>query len=305
MTAKINPHRLDLNLIRVFVAIYETGSVTLAAEHLFLTQPTVSYGLSKLRELFADSLFVRHARGMAPTPRAEDIYRLFSKALADIDGTLEAAAAFDPKTATRHFRVAMSDIGGLYFLPPLLAQFQRMAPQAVLEVLQVPQDDITQGLASGKIDAAVGNLALHHDQLRSTCLFREHYVCLMAKNHPAIGKTLTLDKFVAARHVLVASPFSAHALIEDALRERGVIRKVGIHIPHFTILPTLIAQSDLLVTLPSRVAKMFEAYGNLVSMKLPVQLPDFEVRVHWHALHATAAAGQWFRDQIVDSLGRL
>lgn len=296
-------HRLDLNLVRLMVAVYETGSVSQAADRLALTQPTVSYGLAKLRQSYGDALFVRDGRGMAPTPRAEQIYSAFQEALACIDSTQELAGPFDPASTTRRFRVAMSDIGGLCFLPPLVAHLRRVAPQASLEVLQVPVDTLIEHLASGKIDAAVGNLPMLHEKLRNQLLFREHYVCLMAHDHPAIAAgRLTMKTFLNTPHVLVSSPFFAHQNIEDTLHAQGIHRKIALRIPYFTVLPGLVAQSDLLATLPSRVARVFESYGQLRSLPLPVAIPEFEVRVHVHAYHAAQPAVQWLAEQIVLAL---
>ncbi|MFU2070841.1 LysR family transcriptional regulator [Bordetella hinzii] len=295
--------RLDLNLVRLMVAVFETRSVSLAAERLALTQPTVSYGLAKLRQSYGDALFVRDGRGMAPTPRAEQIYLAFQEALACIDSTQELASPFDPASTTRRFRVAMSDIGGLCFLPPLVAHMRRVAPLADLEVVQVPVDTLIEHLAASKVDAAIGNLPMLHEKLHNRLLFREHYVCLMAQDHPAASaKALTLPAFLAARHVLVTSPFFAHQHMEDTLRAQGIHRKIALRIPHFTVLPGLIAQSDLLATLPLRVARVFESYGQLRSMDLPVEIPEFEVRVHVHTYHASQPAVQWFAEQIVLAL---
>jgi len=296
-------HRLDLNLVRVMVAVFETGSVSQAADRLELTQPTVSYGLAKLRQTYGDALFVRDGRGMAPTPRAEQIYRAFQEALACIDRTQELAGAFQPARSRRRFRVAMSDIGGLCFLPPLVAQLRRAAPLAELDVLQVPMDALTEQLASGKVDAAIGNLPLGAEKLSSRLLFREHYVCLAARHHPAArARRLTLAQFLAARHVLVTSPFFAHQHVEDSLRAQGVQRSIALRIPHFTVLPELIAHSDLMATLPLRVARVFESYGGLRAMPLPVSVPEFEVRVYVHAYQAAQPAVQWFAGQIESAL---
>lgn len=301
----MNPHRLDLNLLRVFIAVYETGSLTRAAARLFVTQPTVSYGVGKLRDAFGDPLFIRSAGGMLPTVKAQALFRQCSAALGSLDAALESTNAFDPATTTRRFCIAMSDIGGQYLLPPLFAAFQASVPHAGLEVVHPPQHDVNDGLATGSIDAALGNIALNYDDLDSTVLFREHYVCLLARKHPVIRRKLTLEAYVKARHVSVASPFATHQMVENTLRERGITRTIGLCIPHFSILPGLIANSDLLVTLPSRVAKVFVEYGHLQALVLPVDLPEFDVRMHTHKLHATNGAIVWLRKQIVAALGPL
>jgi DNA-binding transcriptional LysR family regulator len=297
--------RLDLNLVRVFVAIYETGSVSGAAARLFVTQSTVSYGLSKLREALHDPLFTRVPEGMTPTVLGELTYKKFSAAMANIGGAIEMTRRFDPQTSTQRFRIAMSDIGELIFLPPILERLQREAPGVELEVVQVAVDEVAGWLAAGKVDMAVGNLAVLQVSGKSLKLFSERYVCLLRKDHDGVGAELDLEAFVAARHILVSSPFSGHRLIEDVLQQHGVSRKIALQIPHFTILPRLLAKSDLLVTLPSRVARLFESYAPLRSLELPIAIPSFEVRMFWHEHQEENARHRWLRETIAGTLGNL
>lgn len=295
--------KIDLNLVRVFIAIYETGSVTDASGRLHLTQPTVSYSLAKLREALNDKLFVRTHDGMVPTPCAKQTYKRFSSGLAQIDSAVEMTRTFVPALADRRFTVAMSDIGELIFLPPLLKRLNTAAPQVELEVVQMALDDVPNWLASAKVDAAVGYLPTICDVTRNTHLFDEHYVCLLRKEHPLIRGKLTLDKFIAARHAYVSSSFFGHKHVEELLLQLGV--KVALRIPHFTILPSLISTSDLIVVMPSRVAASFLVFGGLKTMPLPIDLPGIEVRLHWDRRHEGLAPHQWFLDILTETLGVL
>ncbi len=295
--------RLDLNLVRVFVAIYETGSVTAASERLFITQPTVSYGLAKLRETLNDPLFVKARGGMEPTPCARQTYERFAQALLEINGAVEETHTFVPERSDRRFRVAMSDIGELIFLPPLLQRLHALAPQVELEVVETKVEEAPGWLAAGKVDAAVGNLPSICAVTRNAHLFDEHYVCLMRRKHRAGKAALTRAAFVAARHAIVSSSFFGHNQIEDQLRQLGV--KVALQIPHFTILPNLIAASDLVVVLPSRVAALFAAHGGLQTAPVPIELPSIEVRLHWHQRHEGHAAQRWFLGVLAEALGSL
>ena len=293
---------LDLALLRAFVAIYETGSVTAAAERLFVTQPTVSYSLGKLREALNDPLFVRSGSSMVPTPRAQDCYSPFSGALLQIENALERARQFEPDTSRRRFRVAMSDIGELIFLPPIFELMQQRAPHVELEVVQVATEDLPGWLASGKVDAAVGNLPSIRSQTRNVRLFREHYVCLLSKRHPRVREKLTLEDYLSEQHVYVSSKFSGHRQVEEALREAGVLRRVVLQVPHFTVLPHLISASELLAVVPSRVAATFESYGPLSSLALPIAIAPIEVMVHWDRRHEGNVAQQWFISVIREAL---
>jgi DNA-binding transcriptional LysR family regulator len=296
---------IDLNLARVFVIIYETESVTAAAQRLFLTQPSVSYALARLREALPDPLFVRGPDSMTPTMCGELTYKKFSEAIASIDSAVELTKRFDPNTSSQRFRLAMSDIGELIFLPPILQLLQREAPDVELEVVQVAVNEVAGWLAAGKVDAAIGNLPGPMSAARNIKLFSERYVCLLRKEHSTIGETLSLDSFIAAKHILVSSPFSRHRLVEDILRQRGVSRKVTLQIPHFSIIPQLVANSDLLVTLPSTVGRPFETAGYLRALEIPIEIPQFEVRMFWHEHQEEKAAQRWLRDMIHTALGGL
>lgn len=297
-------NHLDLNLIRVFVAIYETRSVTQAAERLDVTQPTISYGLAKMRKVYADRLFSRSGTGLMPTGLAEQLFERFRDALATVESTLEQQSPFDPALSTRRFRLAMSDIGVMYFVPPLLRRFQEVAPRIEIDVSQI-SDDVGEDLAAGRLDLAIGHIPALAPPTRSALLFREHYVCLMSATHPTIGDTMSLKAFAAARHVMVSAPRSGHFLVEDALAQRGVNRNIVARVPQFTVLPQLLSRSDLLVLLPSRVAKLYVSQGGLKALDLPVELPDFQVQAHWHARHEYGAAHRWLIDEVVGTLSKL
>lgn len=294
--------RMDLNLVRVFIAVYETSSVTLAADRLFVTQPSVSYALSKLRELFGDPLFVRGAEGMAPTVCAQSVYLKFREGLALIKDGCDVLRSFDYAESDRLFRVSMSDIGELAFLPPLMAALQATAPQVRLEVVNPPVDQIPALLASGQIDLAIGNLPSISDLTRSVRIFEEHYVCLLSPRHPLAGSALTLEAYLAARHAYVPAASSGHHVIEQALQERGLRRSIYLRIPHFTALPTLLANSDLIVTMPSRAARILARYEDLQMLPLPVDLPRLEVRMHWNEKRESNAALAWFLEVVRSAL---
>lgn len=295
--------QLDLNLVRVFIAIYETGSLTLASERLFVTQPTVSYSLAKLREALNDQLFVRTHQGMVPTPCAKQTYERFSSGVAQIDRAVEQTSSFVPELSQRRFRIAMSDIGELIFISPLLEKITPLAPQVELEIVQMDADDLPTWLALGRVDAAIGYLPALCDVTRNAHLFDEHYVCLLRQDHPTIRGTLTREAFATARHAYVSSSFFGHKQVEEELRKLDV--KVALRIPHFTVLPRVISATDLIVVLPSRVAAAFASYGGLRTLPLPIELPRIIVRLHWDRGHEGLAAHQWLLKILTEAVGSL
>ena len=300
----MNTNHFDLSLLRVFVAVFETRGVSAAAERLLLTQPTISYGLSKLRHIFEDPLFTRAAQGMMPTALAEQLYVEFSAGLSQILAAVETAHGFDERTSDRRFRVAMSELGEVLFLPSLLEHVRQKAPQVEIEIVQSLVADLAAQLANGQVDAVVGgNLQFPRAQTQSITLFTDRYVSLLRRDHPAIGRKLSLDQFLDAQHVHVASMYTWHHQVDSVLRSLGVARKISVQLARFISLPYIIARTDLLVTLPSSAARVLvEAHGNLKMVELPVSMPTFDVCLYWHERHQANSANRWLRTVIHDVL---
>lgn len=294
----------DLNLVRAFTAIMETGSVSAAAKRLNLTQPSVSHSLGRLRELLDDPLFTRTREGMVPTFTATQLYTRFKGALEQIEGAILSTRRFVPDQSNRCFRLAMSDLGELYFLPRVVDELQRIAPFVELEIVQLDSGKVGEWLSTCRIDAAVGNLGFIGGMTRQRPLFRETYSCLLSRTHPSIGETLSLEQYVEARHVTVA-PFSGHHLVEDVMTALGLKRKVALRVPHFSNLSAVIASSDILLTLPDRIAHTFAAQGSLRTLALPFDIPAFDVNLYWQAGVTDSAPQQWFCETLVRALGTL
>ena len=298
--------RIDLNLVRVFVAVFETRSVTLAARRLCVAQPTVSYGLAALRRTLQDTLFVRTKEGMIPTVHAEQIYLEFTAALMRVDNAVEESRHFAPASSHRRFVLAMSDIGEMVFLPPIMERIHKQAPNVGVEVVEATIPDLGRRLATGEVNAAIGNLPGLLADTVTQDLFEERYVCLLRKKHSFIGRKLSLEEFKEANHVLVASSFSGHNQVEELLQKRhGIQRKIALRLPHFAVLARLIATSDLLVTLPSGAAKLLTSYEDLRALELPVAVPTFQVRLHWHERSSDNPANKWLRGIVFDALSRV
>ena len=284
--------RFDLNLVRTLVAIYETRSVTRAAERLDLTQSSVSHALSRLRQAYGDHLFVRQPRGLEPTGVASQLYERFSHHLAGIEETLEAREAFDPAATTRRFRIALSDVGMLALGSTILEGLHGRAPRSEIEIGAIT-DTALEELAVGRIDVVVGNLPALNTVTRNLLLFNEHYVCVLSDHHPSIGDALTLKQFAAAAHVVVATPTPGNQLVDAALAEHHLARRVAIRAPYYSELPRLLAESGLICVLPSRIAAMHSQGGGLRMLALPFDIPAFDVRLYWHVRSTTSKPHVW------------
>jgi DNA-binding transcriptional LysR family regulator len=297
----MNVRDVDLNLLRVFDAVLREHGVTPAAAGLGLTQPAVSNALARLRALFGDPLFVRTPAGMDATPFARELAEPVRQALALIDAALAHGPGFDPASATRAFRFYMSDLGQIEFLPPLIERVQRAAPGVRLEAVALEVDDIADALATGALDLAVGFLPGLGPPVRRRALFRDPYLCLMRAEHPI--KALTRRKFQEASHALVTYR-GGHRVVEEALERAGLARRIALRLPHFTVVPMVLERTDLLCTLPARVARVFEQRGGLKSLAPPVPIPTADVAVHWHERFEADPGNRWLREQVTELFGQ-
>ncbi len=292
----MNVRDLDLNLLRVFDAVLRERAVTAAAASLDLTQPAVSNALARLRALLGDPLFVRTPNGMDPTPFARELAEPVRQALALLESALAHGPGFDPANATRAFRFYMSGLGQIEFLPPLIERVQKQAPSVRLEAVALDVEDIGGALAAGALDLAVGFLPGLGPPVRRRALFRDPYVCLMRAEHPV--RSLTKRKFLEASHALVTYR-GGHRVIEEALERAGLARRIALRVPHFTVVPMVLERTDLILTLPERVAKVFERRGRLRSLPPPVPIPAAEVAVHWHERFEADPGNRWLREMVI------
>jgi DNA-binding transcriptional LysR family regulator len=300
LISAMNVRDIDLNLLRVFDAVLRERGVTPAAARLGLTQPAVSNALARLRALFGDALFVRTPAGMDATPFARGVAEPVRQALALLESALAHGPGFEPASATRAFRFYMSDLGQVEFLPPLVERVQRAAPGVRLEAVAADLQHIGDALGTGALDLAVGFLPALGPPVERHALFRDPYVCLMRAGHPAIARKLTLKRFLEASHVLVTYRGGGHRVIEEALERAGAARRIALRVPHFTVVPMVLERTDLILTLPARVARVYERQGHFKALPPPLAMPPAEVAVHWHQRFDADPGNRWLRAQVIE-----
>ncbi|MGV2052380.1 LysR family transcriptional regulator [Agrobacterium sp. 22-209-1] len=297
---------MDLSLTRVLCAVYETGSVSRAADVLFVSQPAVSHALGRLRREIGDELFVRTGSVMQPTSRAIQLYNAFREAISLVEAAVEERKHFDPAKSHRRFRFSMTDLGEMVFLPPILEHLQVVAPDITIEVRQIAMAELLRALEVGQIDFAIGNLPELNDDTNHSLIFDEVYSCLLRKGHPALaGSELSFEAFKSIRRVTVASPFSGHRRVEDELRAQGLTKMIALEIPHFTSVPEIILKTDLVIALPSRVAKFFAQTRGLKAVPLPFPISPFKVRIHWHERNRHDPGHHWLQECLHSVLGNI
>ncbi len=291
--------KLDLNLLRVFDALMRERKVVAAAHQLGLTPPAVSNALARLRRASGDELFTRTPGGMLPTAHAVAIAGTVSESLAALERCLAAPRAFVAATGERSFRLAMTDIGEIIFLPALVGRLRELAPAVSLSTVRNTAIDLPAEMAQGSVDLAVGWLPRLGAGFHQRHLFSQRYVALMAAGHPLAQGGLTAERFVRARHAVVVSDGTGHEQVQRLLRRHGVPDPVALRLPHFVAVPWIVAESDLVVTVPQKLAhKAAEPFG-LVVRELPLALPQFEVNVFWHRRNHRDPANRWLRELLV------
>ncbi len=291
---------VDLNLLRLFNEVHSAGSVSRAAERLGLTQPAVSHGLTRLRLLLKDPLFVRAPGGVKPTPKAVALAEAVQQALATLAEALNESTGFDPASSRRLFRLHMSDIGESRFLPSLMAVLHRLAPGVRVASRPVAHSGLSDALDSGVIDFAFGFLPQVKDT-RRTELLRDRYVVLMRAGHPRYEGLQRL-RGAALLRALQQLDFVAVRTHSDTLRileQTGLQERLRLTTEHFMVLPSIVSATDLCVVMPGNIARGFVASGGCVMVQPPFVDCKFTVSLHWSHRFESDPDNRWFREQVV------
>jgi len=296
----VNFGSLDLNLLRVFDAIYTTRSVTIASSTLHLTQPAVSKQLNRLREIFEDPLFVRTVEGMAPTPRAEALADTIHRALIAVRGAIDRQMGFDPAGSDRTFRIYMNDAGQLVLLPRLLTVLASEAPKINIETIQMPAPRMrSMGLESGDVDLAVGYFENFDGSIRCQVLFEEWYVGMVREGHPDIHETLSFEQFLHASHLVYRPAGGGHAaqesFVDKAFWAANVHRRVAVRLGHAVGISSMVSNTDHLVVIPHRLALVCARFVPVRILELPIEIPRFKVAQYWHGRFHADPGNQWLR----------
>ncbi len=291
-----NYPNFDLNQLRCLDALLCECNVTRAAQRIQMTQPALSRVLTQLRLVFDDPLFVRCKGGMQPTARALALRRPVTEVLTGIKNMVEGENSFDPQTTNLSFALATTDYTEHHVVPPLLSSLRRLAPNATLVIKSIPSTHVT-ALEERSIDLLIETSYRTPDLLLSQNLFQDRFVCLVART--AKISVLSLDTYVELPHLLVAPGELPGGIVDKALSKLGRTRKVAMRIASFSNAAQLIACSDLIATLPRKVALLACESLPLRIFEPPIELSPFSMTMYWHPRDDTDPAAQWFRKQVL------
>lgn len=286
-------HSLDLKTLRLFEWLYTTGSVTRTAEALGYSQPTVSIGLGRLRRGFNDPLFVRTAQTMQPTPKADSLIDTVREVLDGVRRLSETEPVFEPSVSERVFRIFMTDASHITLLPRLFTHVRALAPRVRLEAATIGPQMVAE-LQSGAGDLALGLIPGLDAGFYQQALFDQRWICLVNSQHPRLNERLSLKDYVNADHVGIVSG-TGQALLEAAVKARGIERQVVLQVPGFLGLSAILASTDLVATLPQHIGETLARAAGLKVWPCPVKIPSFTVKQYWHARYHHDPANRWLR----------
>lgn len=293
----MNLRSLDLNLLTVFDAVYAERNVTRAAKRVGLSQPAVSNALSRLRGHLKDELFLRGPEGLRPTPRAMELADPIRSILVELERVLNPVA-FDPATSSRTFRIAAVDYFTVVIAPSLLKIVTVEAPGVRVQIVPSVGHSF-EALDRGEIDFASAAFGDPPERFGHVPLIEDSYSCLVRKEHRLTSHRLTLKRYAAASHILMSPSGDARGFVDDSLMEFGLTRHVAMVVSHFAAAPPIVAESDLILTAPTRVLRRL-LNDRLRILKSPVQTPPaFRcLDLIWHDRLARHPALDWFRAAI-------
>jgi DNA-binding transcriptional LysR family regulator len=296
---KLKLRRLDLSMLMIFVGLMRHRKATVVAENMGLTQSTISHALRRLRETLEDELFLRRPQGLEPTAFAIAIEPAVRQAIAALESALAGPAPFDPQSAQTTFRLATSDLELATFVPALIEQLRRTAPQTRLLARALTRKDAKRALEEGEIDAALGYFWSPEDAFILTTLKKENYRLVARAGHPIFKARNRLAAYCAADHVIVSFAGDFRGIVDRALAERNLARRVAVSVPFFFPALASLSGTELVATLPSSLVVPFAEPFGLSHAEPPLAVRSFDIGLLIHTRNARNTALVWLRDQLV------
>lgn len=310
---KVN--RIDLNLLVYLDALLRERNVTQAANQLNLSQPAMSNGLRRLRDLFDDPLLVRTSEGMTPTERALELEPMVREVLGKIDHAVQPRGDFEPAEAHRVFRIMASDYAESTLLPSVLGKLRTQAPGLTLDIM-TPSDVSFLDVERGKVDMVINRFDSMPQSFHQIHLWNDSFTCVLSPNNPVL-EDFTLENYLKANHVWVSKtgmgvgvgvdPDDVQRLgwVDLALNKLGKKRQIRVFTRHYQAAMTLAEQNDLIVTLPTRAAQLKLENPRVVLRDPPLEIPALELKMAWSPLLQHNPGNKWLRKLITDTAREL
>lgn len=306
----MNITKIDLNLLVYLDVLLREGSVTKAANRLSITQPAMSNGLRRLRDLFNDPILVRTSEGMTPTQRALELQPVVRDVLSKLENAIQPEQEFDPLKSERTFRIMASDYAESTLLSAVVKELKDEAPNIALDVI-TPSDVTFHDVEHGKVDMAVNRFDELPLSFHQKVIWYDAFSCVMHKDNP-IAKNFNLDGYLKAQHIWVSKtgfgvgvgvdPNEVQKLgwVDAELTKIGKKRQIRVFTRHYHVAVQLAKTQDLVATLPSRVADIYQDDPKLAIIEPPFDIPPIALKMAWSALLHHDAGHIWLRRLITE-----
>jgi DNA-binding transcriptional LysR family regulator len=291
----VHLRQVDLNLLSTLYALLEERHVTRAAKRCFLSQSAMSRSLERIRDTFGDELLIRTGRTYERTVRGEWLLRELENLLPRLEA-LVRGEPFDPAQSRERIRVAVTDNGSIVLLPALTQRIRPAAPDVTLEIVAW-HDRSFEDVEAGKIDLALSPLAAP-SPLETERLYKEDFVCLLGADHKLRSGRFTLKQYLELSHVVVTVLANRQTFVDRPLADLGLRRRVALSVPFFVPAVAAVAGSDLVLTLPRKLAKAVAGMANVRSVEPPPEIKSFQYFMVWHPRLTAEPAQVWFREQL-------
>jgi DNA-binding transcriptional LysR family regulator len=291
----------ELTLLYVFNAIMVERSVTRAADLLGMTQPAVSNAIARMRDVWQDPLFIKKGRQIEPTAFASSLWEQVRDPMHLLSAAV-GSSVFVPAESRRKFRIALTDLSVDLLWLPLMNEVARQAPMVDLYAVPFTQVGAVDQLREASVDLAMGPQGQADRSLRSSFLFASNFTLVMRKDHPLAGKPVSMRSFLAARHLLVSRSGETQDHVDRALQRDGLQRRVAVTVNHFSVVPRLLINSDLIAVVPQRVAESTPFRSKLRVTNSPVSLEATPIYLIWHARQDRDPGLIWLRKLVEETM---
>ncbi len=296
----MNLRSIDLNLLVVFDVVFQTGSTSIAARQIGMSQPAVSNALARFRSVIDDPLFVRHPLGVTPTEKARQIAPVIRQALSMLESAIEQEADYDFANSSSDFLLAMEEWSGVLLIPNLVQWLRDVAPGIRVNISEEKGKAAHDAMRKGTLDMLISydRDAMPGD-IRSQPLFEDERVCLVCNNHGTIGRTLTLEEYLNSPHVALNQQLRGITGLSAFLDEKGWKRKIAMQVASYLSVPPVLINTDFIATLPRKIALYLLEYYPLKIVELPFEIPPLVFSLRWHESKTKEARHAWMRKSIV------
>lgn len=290
---EMNIRSLDLNLLVALNALLEEKQVTRAAERINLSQPAMSRALARLRIMFKDPLLVKDTKGMALTARAQELYLPLQNILQEISDIV-SPPSIEPVLMQGEIVIATRDNILVTILPKVIQIITNEAPELKLRIVPLVGEDLSP-LEHYKVDFVMSATESGSASLHRTTIYEEGFICLSSSKHTNARKEMTLEQYIGMKHCLVSISGFGTGVVDDYLAQKKLKRNIVVRIPHFLAAGFIVAESDLIATIPQRLGQLFSQMQQITLIEPPIELPHFPIYLYWHRRNQNNPIHQWIR----------